>query len=186
MSYYAIALFLHIVGALGLFAALGLEWVSLLHLRRATTAEQVRQWRRISNGSARLGMPSMLLLLICGIYMMVTVWGAVAWIIVSLGGIVLMAIPALAVSGRRITVIGEVVAAEQGRISPALQQLLHHPLLWIAIQTRVAIALGIVFLMTVKPELSGSLLAISLATVLGLATALPILARERVQQEPAI
>lgn len=185
MTYYAIALFLHIVGALGFFTALGLEWVSLLQLRRATTAEQVRQWRHISNNSARLGMPAMVALLISGIYMMATVWGAVAWIIVALGAVALMAIPGVAVSGRRITVIGEVVAAEQGPISPALQGLLHHPLLWMAIQTRLAIAVGIVFLMTVKPGLNGSLLAIGVATLLGLASALPILARERVQQEPA-
>ena len=43
MSLYAIAVFLHIVGALGLFAALGLEWASLLNLRRATAAGQARE-----------------------------------------------------------------------------------------------------------------------------------------------
>jgi len=61
--------------------------------------------------------------------------------------------------------------------------LLHHPLLWIAIQTRVAIALGIVFLMTVKPDLSRSLLTIGVAIVLGLVSALPIRGRERAQEE---
>jgi hypothetical protein len=184
MTNYSIALFLHVVGALGFFTALGLEWVSLHQLRRATTADQVREWRGISNGSARLGMPSMVVLLLSGIYMMATVWGGVAWIIVSLGAIALMAIPAVAVSGRWITVIGEVVAAERGPISPALQELLHHPLLWMAIQTRLALALGIVFLMTVKPSLNGSLLAIGVAALLGLASASPLLARERAQQEP--
>jgi hypothetical protein len=183
MTYYAIALFLHIVGALGFFAALGLEWVSLLHLRRATTTEEVRQWRRISNGSAQFGMPSMVLLLLSGVYMMVTVWGAVAWIIVSLGAIALMAIPGVAISGRKITAIGQVVDIEHGPVSPALQQRMHDPLLWLAIQTRLALALGIVFLMTVKPALYGSLLTIGLATLLGIASALPILARERVQRE---
>lgn len=48
-----------------------------------------------------------------------------------------------------------------------------------------AMALGIVFLMTVKPDLGASLLTIGVAIVLGLASALPIPGRERVQEEPA-
>src|SRR5207247_10213446 len=47
MSLYAIAVFLHIVGALGLFAALGLEWATLLNLRRATAAGAAREWARV-------------------------------------------------------------------------------------------------------------------------------------------
>ena len=33
MNYYSIALFLHVVGALGFFVVLGLEWTSLRQLR---------------------------------------------------------------------------------------------------------------------------------------------------------
>jgi hypothetical protein len=58
-------------------------------------------------------------------------------------------------SFRRMAAIGRVVAAEDGPVSTTLRDLLHHPLLWLAIQTRVAIALGIIFLMTVKPGLGG-------------------------------
>ena len=70
-------------------------------------------------------------------------------------------------------------------MTPALRRLLNDPLLGISIQTRVAIALGIVFLMTVKPDLGGSLLAIGVATGLGLLSALPLLGRNRAQAEPA-
>jgi hypothetical protein len=55
MNDYSIVLFVHIVGALGFFVALGVEWLSLRHLRRATTAEQVREWIRVSTGVRRLG-----------------------------------------------------------------------------------------------------------------------------------
>jgi hypothetical protein len=41
VSVYAISLFLHVVGALGIFAALGLEWAGLSNLRRATETSQV-------------------------------------------------------------------------------------------------------------------------------------------------
>ncbi len=44
MTFYSIALFLHIVGALGLSVALGLEWVSLFKLRRLANFEEARGW----------------------------------------------------------------------------------------------------------------------------------------------
>ena len=47
MNDYSIALFLHIVGALGLFMALGLEWTGLWQIRSAMTTEQVRGWMGI-------------------------------------------------------------------------------------------------------------------------------------------
>ncbi len=65
-----IALYVHIVGALGFFVALGVEWVSLRYLRRATTAEQVREWVQVSTGIRRLGFASMMALLASGFYMM--------------------------------------------------------------------------------------------------------------------
>jgi hypothetical protein len=63
------------------------------------------------------------------------------------------------------------MTTEAGAVSASLRDLLRHPLLWIAIQTRVALASGIVFPMTVKPDVGGSLLTIGVATVLGLVLA---------------
>jgi hypothetical protein len=42
MTPYAIAVFPHVVGALGLFVAMGLAWVLVARLRRAESAEQAR------------------------------------------------------------------------------------------------------------------------------------------------
>jgi len=183
MNDYSIALFLHIVGALGFFVALGVEWLSLRYARHATTAEQVRERISIPNSAHRVAIPSMLMILITGFYMMATVWGHVAWIIVALGALVLLVVLGVGLSGPRMAAIGRALTAENGPVSPSLLDLLHHPLLWIALQTRVAIALGIVFLMAVKPDLSGSLLTIVIAAILGLASALPILRREQAQEE---
>ena len=181
MNTYSIALFLHILGALGFFIAIGVEWMSLRHLRRATRVEQVQEWLRISNEMARLGMIAMLVLLAAGIYMMAITWGDVAWIIVALGSLVPMSVFATAVTRPRMAAIQQYAAAEHGTISLTSYQLLHHPLLWISMQIRVAIALGIVFLMTVKPGWSGSLLTVGLAILLGLASSLPIVRRARAE-----
>lgn len=179
MNYYAIALFLHIVGALGFFVALGLEWANLRHLQRATSAEQVRTWMSVLASERWLGGVSLVLLLLAGFYMTATVWRGVAWIAVALGALILLAVLAAVLSRPRMAAIGRAVATENGLLSASLYQQLHHPLLWVSIQTRVAIALGIVYLMTVKPDLNGSLLTISVAAVLGLVSALPALAANR-------
>src|SRR6266498_5345349 len=175
MTDYAIALFLHIVGALGLFVALGLEWTSLLLLRRATTSEQVRERMRIASGVRGVSGAALATLLVSGVYLTATVWGGVAWIGVALGAMVLMALLGAALSGPRLAAIGR--AVEHGSLAP-----LPDPLLWVSIQIRLAVALGIVFLMTVKPNLTGSLLAIVLAAVLGLIAALPAVAAGRSKQ----
>ena len=183
MNYYLIVLFLHIAGALGFFAMLGMEWMSLHQLRRATSIEQVRAWMQVSAGTSRVGMISMLLLFASGAYMTATVWGGVAWIIVSLVTIVVLGVLATLLTRTPMAAIEKAVAVEHGPVSATLHQLLHQPRLRIAIQTRVAVSLGIVFLMTVKPDLSGSLLTIGIATVLGLLSAVSMPSRQRVQAD---
>jgi hypothetical protein len=185
MTLYSIALFLHMVGALGLFIALGLEWFSLLYLRRASTIELAREWLRVLSLLGRIGPPSMGLILLSGFYMMYTTWGRVTWIIIALAAMVLMVVLGLAVTGRRMAAIGRAVATESGALSPAFRQRLSDSLLWTSIQTRGAIALGIVFLMTVKPGLEGALLTIGVAISLGLASAWPMRGRNQTK-EPAV
>jgi hypothetical protein len=185
MTLYSIALFLHIVGALGFFAVLGLEWMSLSQLRRAITAEQVREWLSISTRVGRVAMLSMLTLFVSGVYMVVTVWGGIAWVLISLGSLVVLGVIATRLIGGRMAAIRQDITHEIGSLSPDLYHALHHPALWIAIQIRVAVALGIVFLMTVKPDLVESLITIGISAVLGLISALPFMSREQMDKVSA-
>ena len=181
----SIALFLHIVGALGFFVALGLEWTGLSQIRGAMTPEQVRGWMGILKSVRKVGFASMLATVISGFCMMATHWGGVAWVIVSLGALVLVIMLSAALTGPRMAAIGRALATEKVPVLQTFHSLANHPLLWMSIQTRVATALGIVFLKTAKPDLSGSLLTIGVAIVLGLASALPMPRRERAQEGSA-
>jgi hypothetical protein len=182
MNYYLIAKFVHIVGALGMFVALGVEWLSLRNLRQAASITQVHEWARIARGVQRLGGVSMVAILISGFYMMAVARFDAAWLVVAFGSLILLGLLAGIVTGRRMAIIQRSISKEIESISPLLYQLLHQPLLWIVIQLRVAVVLGIVFLMTVKPDLTGSLLTMSLATILGLVSALPTLRREQANE----
>jgi hypothetical protein len=185
MNDYSIALFLHIVGVLGLFVALGLEWTGLWQIRSAMTPEQVRGWMIILKSVRKFGFASMLTAVITGFYMMVTVWDGEAWIYVSLAALVLVIALSVVLTGPRMAAIGQALPKERAPLSPSFHNLANQPLLWISIQTRIAIALGIVFLKIAKPDLGGSLLIIGVAIVLGVVSALPLPRRERVGEGSA-
>jgi len=186
MNIYSTTLFLHIVGALGLFVALGLEWTGLSQLRSVMTLEQVRPWMGILRNVRKVGFVSMMTTVITGIYMMVTVWAGAPWLIVTVGSLVLMIVLAQAITAPRMSAIGKALVAEKAPSSPILSALANDPLLSISIQTRVAIALGIIVLKIAKPELGESILTIAIATVLGFASVLPTgrLSARRPQSQP--
>lgn len=185
MNIYSIALFLHIVGALGVFVALGLEWTGLRQLRSANLPEQVRAWMGILKGTNKVGFPSMLTTVITGIYMVLKGLGWVPWILVVLGALALIIVLSVALTKARMAAIGQALATEKGSISQSFHNLANHPVLWISIQTRVSIALGIIFLKIAKPDFVGSLLTLGVAIVLGIASALPMFRHVQVQEGPA-
>ncbi|HLO17659.1 MAG TPA: hypothetical protein VK206_22705 [Anaerolineales bacterium] len=181
MSNYAIALFLHIVGALGFFVVQGLEWIGLLQIRNTILREEARTIMGLVKRTNRLAFVSMLTAVTTGIYMMLTVWHGVPWILVVLGAFVLESVLFVVLNRPRVAAIEQALTTEEGSVSKNFQDLANHPILWISIHTRTAILLGIVFLKIAKPDLDGSLLTIGIAIVLGLASTLPVLRRERVR-----
>lgn len=172
MTWYSLALFAHILGALGTFIGLGLQQTILLRLRRAQTLTQVREWGGLMRGVARIGPVSGAVLLIAGIYLTLTAWSfSTAWIDVSLATMLLMIVLGMVGTGRRLGSIQRAALsanAHNGDIPTHVRQLLAHPMPWIFAQMTTGMAVGIVFLMTTKPNLVGSLLAIAVAMLLGI------------------
>lgn len=169
MNLYSVALFAHILGVLGLFIGMGLQWTITLRLRQARTAAQVREWSTLISGAGKLGPASGALLLVAGIYMMVVSWGLTPWIVVSLAAMLVMMVLGMGVTARRLKAIQRAALADVAAdgISPTIQRRIHDPVLWIATQMAGSAALGVVFLMTTKPGWGGSLLALAVALVAG-------------------
>lgn len=170
MSLYTLALFAHILGVLSLFIGMGLQWTVTLLLRRSQTLSQVRLWSSLVRGTGRLAPVSGVLILAAGIYMMALSWSLSApWIMVSLAAMVIMMALGMGVTARRLKGIQRAAAAEASAdaITPDLYRQVHHPALWISTQMAASTALGIVFMMTNKPGLGGSLLTLAVALALG-------------------
>ncbi len=181
MSIYAIALFFHIAGALGFFIVQGVEWIGLSQIRSATRPEEAHAILGVIQKTNQLAFVSILTIIITGLYMMLTVWRGVPWILVVLGALVLEFVLFVALSRPRVATVERALDTEESPLSKTFHTVANHPILWVSIQTRTAILLGIVFLKIAKPDLSGSLLTIGVAIALGLASALPELRHERVQ-----
>ena len=177
MSIFAIALFLHIVGALGISMALGLEWLGLSQIRKTAVQDEIRAILRVVKSTTRIGFISMLSTVITGIYMVLAGVGWVPWILVLIGTLILAMVIAGTLTAPRIAAIGRALVTEKGSVSQNLQNLLNDPILSVSVQTRVAIILGIIFLKIANPGLGGALVTIGAAIVLGLLSALPVLRR---------
>jgi hypothetical protein len=58
--------------------------MGLAQLRRATNAEQIREWSKLIQVLTRVGPPALVALLATGIYLAATVWRDAPWLEVRL------------------------------------------------------------------------------------------------------
>jgi hypothetical protein len=173
MAFYPYALFVHIVGVLGLFIGLGLELVCVLQLRRARSVEQLREWVSLESVIAKLMPITTLLLLLGGLYMVIVSWGwKTGWIDVSLALVIALSVLGPTVNGRRLHAIA--ANASAGPVSPSLLSKLQDRVLWASVFINVATGLGIVALMTLKPDWIGAIAIIVVAAILGLVAGLSL------------
>ncbi len=170
MTAYAIGLFTHFLGMVGLFVGYGLEWTASSLLRRSTTSGQVRSWLRIYRLSLPISGPGLLILILSGGYL-ASVTGSMkqGWISAALVGI------AFALGVGFVFILPKIKALRAGLpesdapLSEKGRTLVQDPMLVTLIRVRGILALGIVYLMTTKPEaLSTSLFILLGAIVVGM------------------
>jgi hypothetical protein len=136
-------LFIHVVAAMGTFAALGIEALALAQLGRASGGDTERAAVAALGSSRRVGGASMLVLVLTGLGLAAKYWQwQGAWIGSGLAGLV---------------AIGLVGGLMSGRGAP-----------WTSFAIRAALLMGVVYLMTVKPGRVVSLGVLGAAVVVGL------------------
>jgi hypothetical protein len=176
---YVAARFLHILGAFGLFIAMGVEWLGVSRLARAATHDDAVTWLGVASSVGRFAGCSLALVLLPGLYMAGARWGFAGWLVVALGGIVVLALLGGVQTGRTMAVLGRAIEPEQGILSLAARERLRSPTLVISTWTRTALLLGIVALMSFKPDLATSLAVLGASLVAGLALAFAVTRRPR-------
>lgn len=168
--WYAIALFAHVLGAIGLFVAVSLVLVAYVRMRQAVTIEQVREWAATAEFAGKSIAFVSLLVLVPALYMVVVAWQwTTPWVLAALITVVALAVLGATVSGRMIErIVAMARAAPPGRVPDDLRAQLSAPHLWLMEATRMTLLVGIVFLMTVKPDALLSLIVLAGMLILGL------------------
>jgi hypothetical protein len=164
---YDLALFLHVIGVLGLFAALTIEGIALRGIRGSVTGDQARTWLGLLRPLRIVGPLALLLILVPGLYLSATIETGGGWIAAGLIGFVAIGILGGAVTGRRMRVVGPTLGRAQGPLDGPAAEGSRDAALTTSYALRLALALGIVWLMTVKPDFVASLVALGGAAVLG-------------------
>jgi len=174
MSLYSLALFAHVSGAIGTFISLGIWLFGLAALRRARLVEQARALAWLIIIASPLMVLSVLLLGLAGIEMALSTWGlSTPWIAVSLVSVVLIGpIGALRLDPRMRTILALMRETPDGPLADAHILRTHDPVLVRAASTLATMLLGIVFLMTTKPQLVTSILVMGIAVFAGLIVSL--------------
>ncbi len=184
MNIYSIVLYLHIVGALLLFVAMGIEFVTVSRLRSAGTAEQVRDWLGVLGSLRVIGPVALVTILVPGLYMVATSAGWQPWNALALLAMVVLAALGAASNAARIPIIGRSIGPLRGPLPPEARARLRDRIVWTSILTRIGIGLGIVLLMTVKPDLVASAVALVAFGLAGTAAAIATSGTARGSIEP--
>lgn len=183
MSLYAILLYVHVIGAIGYSAGALISLLGLSSLRRARSVEEARSLLGLLELTGMISGISLLFTIIPGLYMTATAWGWLGWNGVALGSLVLLLAMGQLMGRRRHAIARLTKEMPDGLLPKSLEQQIYDPWMGMGVYMLVTLLLGIVFLMTVKPALYGSLLAIGVSVALGLALSLPGLLSTRHMSE---
>lgn len=173
MTLYSGALFLHVLGALALFVALGLEWTGLGFMRRSSSLQEARQCFRVLMLPPKIYGPTLAFILLPGIYMAVVAWGNAAWINTAFAAVLVLVITGRVLTMPRMIAIGKALSAEDESLSAEIHERFNDRFIWKSLYVRVAMAVGIIFLMTFRPGIVGSLVAMVVAAGIGFAIGVP-------------
>jgi hypothetical protein len=156
----------------GLSIGYGLEWVASSLLRRSTNAEQVRSWLCIYRLSLPISGVGLLLLILSGVYFAAIfesmkqgwlLWSLLATVFAfGIGPVFILP---------RVRMLRAVLPEGNTPLSEAGRASVQDPVVLTLIRVRFLLALGVLYVMIVKPYLATSLFILLGAIVVGLISA---------------
>lgn len=169
MNLYGTALFVHVVAAILLVGGSSWAHVAGSLLQRSQTVSGARSHVHFLSTFVRAAGPLSLLVLLAGAYMATDagLWGE-GWLLTALGLFIVVGALSVAVVDPTVTRFEETLAeAPDGPLTPALVAALSDRRLTITLALFGGADLALVFLMTNKPSLAGSLTTVAVALGLG-------------------
>ncbi len=176
MEFYFVILFIHITSALVLFMAMAIEWVGISKLQLALKREQIDEWVKFILPLKYIFMSVGTLLLLTGAYMVSAKWNWSAWIIVAMLMWLFLFLHIILVTGKRVEKLSKLINSNSQMSDTELHGFIGTLSLMNLLQSEIAVGLGQIFIMTIKPDLVGSVCVIIVAIILGIA---PLLLKQK-------
>ncbi len=171
MSAYHVFLYIHLLALVAASATSSVVHMAQARARRAASVPEIRQWLMLAGSTARIFPIATLALLVTG-GLMVSLRGpwswSAGWVEAGLVGVLFLLLsgPFLGIRGQR---AGRSLASlAPGEVERA-QAVLHDPVAGALSWANTGIALGVVYAMVAKPGLAGSLTALVLGAITGVA-----------------
>jgi hypothetical protein len=165
----SLVLFTHVVAVMGLFVGLVLEWFVLDGMRRAATREEGITWIRLIVAAQRVMSIAFGVILLSGLALgrQVGVLGD-GWILASYGAILLIGLSGGLMARRVVRPLRLAIENPNDRTFIAAQASASAWVARLALRSRVALALAIVYLMIDKPDAGISIVVISIALLIAM------------------
>ena len=181
MSMYSFVLCLHIMGAVVLFAGLGIEGIVYTNLNNASTSRQVLAWGSSMKAIRIVFAASVLLLLIPGVYLVFESWGWNSWVITGL--VLLVGLSGYgSTTGKKIITAMKSLNPNEESLPDDYKKSIDGLALMKSYKIKITLALGIIFIMTIKPGWVGSIVTIVAASAIGLLLNLPFGIKETAKE----
>jgi len=180
---YTVVLYVHL---LALFVGIGAGSVlltCLFQLRAARTLEAAVPWGMVAGKVGKLFPVAILGLFASGAYMTSHTWTwSTRWVDIGIAALVILAVQGGGVGERTAKKLEAALHANgPGELGPEARRMALHPGLWVVEFSNLGLVFGVVWDMTQKPGLGGSLAAVVVGYAVG--TVLALLVTRTEQEE---
>jgi uncharacterized protein YneF (UPF0154 family) len=143
-------------------------------LKAALTLADAAPWAVVAGKTEKIFPVAIVGLFLTGAYMTQDVWTwDTDWIIISLIGLILIALQGALVGGRTSKQLEQALHANgPGPLGDDARRMTRHPGLWVTEFTNIGMVLGIMWNMTQKPATTEAILAIVIGYAVGVGLAL--------------
>ncbi|WML60430.1 hypothetical protein [Neobacillus sp. PS2-9] len=176
---YNIVLFIHILGAVIMFVAVAFTLLAMISMLYSTKTEGLRNWAALAVKLDGLLPFSVILILVPGLYLVFTSWGwGNSWVDISLALLLIMTVMGPIINLRRLkSILNGAIDETEVVPSAGLLEKVRDRILWNSVLIMTMLTISILFLMTVKLSMSGSIITIVIAIILGLLAANSLISR---------
>lgn len=164
--FYDTILFVHVLGVVIMFVGVGVTIAAMTAMLYCGTIEQLRGFSSMAKKADQLLIFSLIFILLAGGYLVTARWNwGLPWVSISMLALIVMMIGPI-INLQRINQIDR-AANSSTELTPLLVGVVKNKVLWVSMSTVTMLAFAVVFLMTLKPGMAGSLIVFVAAAILG-------------------